>query len=367
MAVASSAAERGAMTPDRRLDVRVWLLWAVAASVPALLGRNPFVLAMILIVAAVVRAAWMPVAPRRFASWRVVFRVALLFTAIGVLFNMLFVHAGDIVLARIPDVVPVIGGPITLNALVFGVLSGAALVALVLVGTTAGAMLDWPALMRVLPERAAPLAVAGSVAWALLPGMSTAWREIREAQAARGHRPRGVRDLPPLLVPLLDGGLERALTMAEVLEGRGFGVEREGSGAAATSTQWRGLAMVVGVATVALAAYAAAVGLGWLAMCAAALAVAFGAVALVPGRRQRLTRTRYRIQPWRWADTVTAGTAALALVATLLRSWTVPAGLRYEPYPSLTWPNVDVPLLLVLSLLMAPALFVPGGQEQGAP
>ena len=54
------------------------------------------------------------------------------------------------------------------NALVFGVLSGAALVALVLVGTTAGAMLDWPALMRVLPERAAPLAVAGSVAWALL-------------------------------------------------------------------------------------------------------------------------------------------------------------------------------------------------------
>jgi hypothetical protein len=30
---------------------------------------------------------------------------------------------------------------------------------------------------------------------------------------ARGHRPRGIRDAAPLVIPLLAGGLERAMTL----------------------------------------------------------------------------------------------------------------------------------------------------------
>ena len=77
--------------------------------------------------------------------------------------------------------------------------------------------------MRLLPERMAALAVAGSVAWSYLPRTTAALVEIREAQMARGYRPRGIRDAAPLVIPLLAGGLERAMITAEALEARAFG------------------------------------------------------------------------------------------------------------------------------------------------
>ena len=52
---------------------------------------------------------------------------------------------------------------------------------------------------------------AGSVAWSYLPRTTAALAEIREAQMARGYRPRGIRDAAPLVIPLLAGGLERSM------------------------------------------------------------------------------------------------------------------------------------------------------------
>ena len=46
------------MGGERSLDPRVWLMWGTAASLPALLGRNPWALAATLLVALGVRAAW---------------------------------------------------------------------------------------------------------------------------------------------------------------------------------------------------------------------------------------------------------------------------------------------------------------------
>ena len=98
-----------------------------------------------------------------------------------------------------------------------------AIFSLVAVSATLGATLDWSAAMRLLPERMAALAVAGSVAWSYLPRTTAALAEIREAQMARGYRPRGIRDAAPLVIPLLAGGLERAMITAEALEARAFG------------------------------------------------------------------------------------------------------------------------------------------------
>ncbi len=47
-----------APAPDDRLDPRAWLLWGAAASLPALLGRNPFPLLMTLVAVLGVRIAW---------------------------------------------------------------------------------------------------------------------------------------------------------------------------------------------------------------------------------------------------------------------------------------------------------------------
>lgn len=336
---------------DRRLDPRAWLIWGAAASLPALLGRNPFPLALVLIVATVVRLAWMGPAPS-VVNWAVVARLIGLFTAIGVLFNVLTVRSGDRVIARIPNAVPLVGGAITLNALIYGLLSALAAITLVLVGATMAAGIDWTALVRMLPPGLTTLAVAGSVAFTFLPQTARAFVEIREAQAARGHRVRGVRDLLPLVTPLLNGGLERALTLAESLEARGFGAprnaHRQPSGLARTAAA---LGLAAGVA----AGYLFAVGRLW----SAALAVLMASLCLTfvvrIARPSIVARTRYRETRWRRPDVAVAAASTIAALAVLASANLDSASLRYEPYPTLTAPSIGLPLLLALCLLLAPA------------
>lgn len=335
-----------------RLNSRAWLAWGVGATVPILVARNPLVVLEVLIVALAVRAVW---SSRSRQGWQWILRIAVVFTLVGVVFNALTVHAGNQVLFRIPDLVPLVGGPITLNAVAYGIVSGVAIVTLVLVGTTVAAGLVWAELMRSLPPRIAPIAVAGSVAWSFLPSAAQAFKEIRESQASRGHRVRGVRDLPPLVVPLLGGGLERAIAMSEALEARGFG-HRTAEPASSSPARWF-LVGALGSAT--LMAYAFAVGqmitgsIGIM-MSLVLMLLATKASGPVVGRP-----TRYRSTGWSRADLIVAG-AAIAAVATFLwRRSQVPEAAIFNPYPNLQWPMTDLGMLISLSLLIVPALFVP--------
>jgi energy-coupling factor transport system permease protein len=341
------------------LDPRAWLAWGAAASLPPLLGRNPFPLVATLVVVIGVRTAWAG-QTERVGSWSGIVRLAVVFAALGVLFNVLTVRAGDRVLVTVPSSVPILDGPITLNALVFGLLSALALVVLVLVGTTLGAVLDWPAVVRLLPDRLTTVAVAGSVAFAFVPQTAVAFREIREAQAVRGHRFRGVRDLVPLLVPLLTGGLERAVTMAEALESRAFGAPVVPDG---ERRRLRSLATAVGLGAGAVAVYLLAVGR----LIAAGVAFAIAGVALLivlsGGKSDAPTRTRYRSPRWTRADTLTLGGAAIAGMTTLAAIAFDPASLRYEPYPDLLAPRVGLALILAQVGLLVPAFLAEPASE----
>ncbi|MBA2248222.1 MAG: energy-coupling factor transporter transmembrane protein EcfT, partial [Chloroflexia bacterium] len=108
-----------------RIDSRAWLLWAGAAMLPALVGRNPVVLLELLAIVVSVHVVWSRAGA--FAGVRWFVRIAAAFTLAGVFFNVLTVHAGTTVFARLPERWPVIGGPLTLNALAYGVASGVAL------------------------------------------------------------------------------------------------------------------------------------------------------------------------------------------------------------------------------------------------
>jgi energy-coupling factor transport system permease protein len=337
--------------PGTGLDPRAWLAWGAAASLPPLLGRNPLPLIATLVVVIGVRASWAG-QTERVSSWSGIVRLAVVFAALGVLFNVLTVRTGDRVLATVPSSVPILAGPITLNALVFGLLSALALIILVLVGTTLGAVLDWPAVVRLLPDRLTTIAVAGSVAFAFIPQTTVAFREIREAQAARGHRFRGVRDLVPLLVPLLTGGLERAVTMAEALESRAFGAP---VAAEAQHQRLRSFAIAIGLGAGALAAYLIAV--GRLIPAGAALAAAAGAllIGLRGGAPAGPTRSRYRSPHWSRGDSLTLCGALVAGVTTLAALGFDPASLRYEPYPDLLAPRVSFAVILAQAALLVPA------------
>ncbi|MCO5219873.1 MAG: energy-coupling factor transporter transmembrane protein EcfT, partial [Thermomicrobiales bacterium] len=190
------------------MNSRTWLAWGVACMVPLLVARHPVILLQMLGTVLLVR--WL-CSPATVLRWQWILRIALVFAAIGVAFNALTVRTGN----QIAFHVSVLGWNITWNAIVYGLVASLAMITLVLTGITVAAGLDWIELSRVLPRRLAPLAAAGSVAWSFLPGASHALADIREAQAARGHALRGVRDLLPIVVPLLDTSLSRALTMSE--------------------------------------------------------------------------------------------------------------------------------------------------------
>jgi energy-coupling factor transport system permease protein len=337
------------------LDPRAWLLWGLAASLPPLVGRNPFPLVATLVAVLGVRAAWVVGQPTA-ASWGTLLRLAVVFALIAVAFNLLTVPVGDRVIANLPDQVPIVGGVLTLNALVYGLLSGLALLTLVTVGTTLGAVLDWTGVLRLLPARLTGVAVAGSVAFAFVPQTVTAFREIREAQVARGFRPRGARALIPILVPLLDGGMERALTLAEALEARAFG---SAPGGAVVVAPWRQAFVALGLTGGVTGGYLLAIGNGGVAL--VCLAAAGGALFLGGRERRggRMGRSRFRQPRWQRADSAVAAAALVVIAIAVATIWRSPGGLRYEPYPSLAAPRIDLLLLVSLTALLAPIFVAP--------
>jgi energy-coupling factor transport system permease protein len=343
------------------LDPRCWLLWAVAASLPPLLGRNPWPLLVALVSVVGVRLAWAG-EMRGGSSWSIYIRLAIIFSAIGILFNVLTVRAGDRVLGAVPGWIPLLGGELTLNAVAFGILSGFALVVLVMVGATLGGLLDWSSLVRIMPDGLTSLTVAGSIAFAFIPQTTIAFHEIREAQAARGHRFRGARDLLPIIVPALGGGLERAMTLAEALESRGFGgIEQTQASRFGAIPHY---AAAIGIGLIAVATYAVAVGrLGLAAVVTAAAAVLL-LISRFMGDHPIIVKTAYRSHRWWWGDLVTTAGAVIAAVATITALELSPDALRFEPYPHLDLPAVSLPLMVGLLGLLAPAIAAPPVDRQ---
>ena len=190
-----------------------------------------------------------------------------------------------------------------------------------------------------------------SIALTFLPQMTRMFDQVRQAQAIRGHRPRGVRDWLPIMLPLLIGGLERAMGLAEAMVARGYGAVRG---------QAQGIGLRLGLALGLLAVLS-----GWVANTflppgsAGGLAMAAGGAIIVAalwyaGRGVR--HTQYRPRRWRWSDTLVllgCGLALLVLAAPLpgLDRSTV----YYYPYPRLQAPAFDPLLGLGLLGLLLPA------------
>jgi energy-coupling factor transport system permease protein len=340
------------------LNARAWTVWVLAAAGLTMTARNPLYSLIILLVARLVTAQWGCSASRfPIPFWR----LGLIMLLFSVLFNGLFVSIGSSVLFRLPDW-PLIGGPVTLEAVVFGLSNGLLLWTLLAVFLTLNAVVPVYQLARLTPRAFHDLGVVVLIALTYLPETARHLRRIREAQAVRGLQLRGWRDWRPIFLPLLIGGLERAMQLAETMVARGYG--------ATLDVAQRGQVRLL-LAMTLLAAFGGWLALLWQRPLLGGMLVGSAALILA-GLLWRLGRraptSRYRPAVWQWADTL----VVVAAVVPMLLVW-LPwpgldyASLYYSPYPTLVWPAFDPVLGLALAFLSLPVFLRRGESHTTTP
>jgi len=329
-----------------------WLIWAIAAAIVALLIRNPLYLVIIGL------AAWLVFVaashdPTQERSWRGLLKLGIFVWLLTIPFNALMIHQGSHVLFRLPLSWPLVGGNITLEAVLYGAASGLALWVLLLVFAAMNAAIDTSQFLRLTPSFLYQAGVITSIALTFMPQMLLSAKEIREAQQIRGHRFRGWRDLLPLFMPLLTTGFERAILLAESMESRGFGGQLTAQNPAqANRTR---LNMVLGLLLLLcglfLYGYMRAMpglGIALLALAALVLVRTFGSL----GRR--VQRSHYRRLRWSRSDiSMSVLSVGLVLLVALIRArdGLALAYYPYPPYPLLPEFNAAIGLLIALLAL----------------
>lgn len=192
-----------------------WCAWAVAALAVAFIDRNPYLQLVLLMV---ILNVSLPYRGRHAAGY---WKLGALLAATPIVFSLALSRFGHHVLFRLPDV-PILGGPWTLEALVFGASTGVALLLVVAVFGVLQATVRSADLVSLLPPPLYRVGTVFALAVAFVPQTAASFRAIGEARRVRGQR-SGWRAAPGLLVPLLLTTLERALQYAESLDARGYG------------------------------------------------------------------------------------------------------------------------------------------------
>jgi energy-coupling factor transport system permease protein len=331
-----------------------WFIWILCALVALSATRNPIYLVPLLLCILIVSDAVVSRA-RRTQVWPFSpIRLMIVVTLLGGLLNALMVRSGDTVLLRLPGWLPLIGGiPLTAEAFVYGALNGLAISGFFVAFNILNAAVPMRTLVQRIPRAFYPLAVVTSISVTFVPFTLRQLSQIREAQAVRGHEMHGPRDWLPLFMPLLVGGLEHALQLAEAMVSRGF-ASAESAGSQETQTQ---LAMILALLAV-LSGWLleliwgrALIGGGLIMLGIGVLGLTLHAI----GRRT--AHTVYRHERWRPTDWAITG-ASLMVAGVFGAPWPTAfrASLFYYPYPALALPGINPWFLCAMLGLLAPAV-----------
>jgi energy-coupling factor transport system permease protein len=345
---------RSAQQRAQALHSLTWVAWLAAAAFLALQNAQPLHSVLVVLAAGAVYDQVSRGHARR-GGWSSFLRLGLWVWAVALAFNVLSVHAGDIVLFALPGRWPVIGGPITLEALLYGTASGASLCAVLLVFATFNLGVEAHRLLRWIPSGLYQAGLVVSIATSFVPQMMASLKDIREAQQVRGHAFRGLRSLIPLFVPLVTTGLERSLALAESMEARGFGgIVREEARAAGSWPRASALAgllaALVAVLWRALNRQPAWHSLVWFALAAALT------LASVYGRGKQVQRTSYQHERWHGCDAWVIAASGASLLLAIVAGRQNAAAMAYYPYPPFSpWPTFVPAVGLAAALLAVPA------------
>ena len=332
-----------------------WWVWALGLATAAAHTSNPWLLLLVVAV-----AGWVVFERREvgaldsFAPFLVIGLVAI---GIRVVLAILLGNGipGSIVVLDLPRVaLPEwfaglrLGGQVTLEAVIAAAVDGLRLATTLACIGAANALASPRRLLRHAPATLYDVGTALVVALTFAPQLVDLAGRVRAARRLRGHSGRGLRELALLVVPVLDGALQRSLDLAASMESRGYGrvAVRDRRQRFVGST----LAIAGAAGTVAglFGAMTPSVG-GWLGLPTLAVGLLALAASLWLGAR-RDVRTAYRHDPWQAGEWLTCALGILPAVVCVIgesRGW---PGITYGTVP-LTWP--ELPLVPVAACALA--------------
>lgn len=347
----------------RHLHPFAWWLWAGGMAATAMRTTNIVLLALVLAVVALVVSTCRSAAPwaRSFTSF---LRLGIVVIVLRMVLQAVFgARLPGTVLFTIPEVeLPAfmagvsLGGPVTLESLIQSFSEGARLAVLLACFGAVNSLSSPYRLLRAMPAVLYEAGVAVTMGVAFAPEAVASVGRLREARFLRGRSSRGFGALRGVAVPVLEGALDRSVSLAASMDARGYGrrgslsVRRQRASAAAL------LGGLLG-ATVGMYGVLDASAPRLLALPALATGVALCACTLV-WKGARSTRTRYRPDPWLASEWLVAGSGVAALGLMVLAGRVHPLALT-PAYLPLTWPTVP-PLALAAALAgLVPVLAAP--------
>ncbi len=269
------------------VNARAVAAWSAACLLIVLATTNPAYKGAVL--AAALSALAAGAGPRSLK--RPLAAIALVGT-FAALLNFVSAHLGDTVLFALPSDIPGIGGPYTVEALVFGATGGITIAAAILAVAPFSLMLQSHEIIDALPNALGRTGAALAASLNLVPEVGATFVQVSEAQRMRGWRPRGLRSWAEVVVPVVLTSVESSLQLAESMEARGFG----------------------------------------------------------SGPRTHVVPPR--MSGADWLVTVCAGGAAALFTVSIAAGWAAP----WAPYPAITAPALDVRPLIACILLFAPVV-----------
>lgn len=240
------------------MNARAVAAWSGACMFIALFTTNPAYKALVL-VAAITALATSVGLPR---MRRLLIGVAFV-AAFDALLNFVSAHLGRSVLFALPDTIPGLGGPYTLEALAFGIVGGLTIAAAILAAAPFSLLLAPHDVIDALPRALSRTGTAIAASMNLVPSVATSFAEVSEAQRFRGWQPRGPRSWAEVVVPVVLTSAEGSIQLAESMEARGF--------ASTTRTSFRPVRLgpadwlLIGASALAVAVFLAAHATGWAA------------------------------------------------------------------------------------------------------
>lgn len=341
-----------------------WWIWALGMATAASRTTNPLLLALIIGVVSFVVSARRTEAPwaKGFGAY---LRFGLLIITIRVAFRIILggEQGGHRLFTLpelpLPDVVAgiSIGGPVTLEGVLSAFYDGLRLAALIICIGAANVLADAKRLLKAVPSALHEVGVAVTVALSIAPQLIESGQRIRRARRLRGEAGYGIRNfLAQVALPVMTDALDRSLMLASAMDSRGYG---RTTAVARHLRALTGALVLAGLSGVAVGTYGLldsgtprALGVpmlvGGLVLCGGGLYLG----------GQRIDRTRYRPDPWRWPEWgVTAtGIAVAGLIYAV--SSVDPSRLNPSLQP-LRWPTLPPVATAAILLGLLPAWIAP--------